>query len=80
MKTVYVLAYCAMGPEGQIGKEMFKIAGVYDTREECEAAERPGDIIIEATYFETRPIQMPPWGRIKEPNYMYKTTCTGTGE
>ena len=79
MKTVYVLAYCAMGPEGQIGKEMFKIAGVYDTKEECEAAKRPGDVVFETTYFETHPIQMPPWN-IKEPDWKIRTTCTGTGE
>ena len=77
MKKVYVLAYYDEDPDDYNNDELH-IAGVFDSKEACEALKRSGDTIIETTYFDHKPIQMPPWN-IKEPDWgKVRTTCTGT--
>ena len=75
MKKVYVLIYYV---EDSRGDDELRIAGVFDSKEVCEASKRDGDLIFETTYFdEDSRLQTntPPWN-IKGPDYMVKTTCT----
>lgn len=80
MKKVYVLAYYDEDPDDCRHDDKLYIAGVFDSKEACEALKRSGDIMFETTYFDENSrlqTNMPPWN-IKEPDWSIKTTCTGT--
>ena len=78
MKKVYVLAYYDEDPDDYRHDDKLYIAGVFDSKEACEASKRSGDMMFETTYFDHNPIQIPPWD-IKEPDWgRVRTTCTGT--
>ena len=73
MKKVYVLIYYVKNSRGD---SELRIAGVFDSKEVCEASKRDGDLIFETTYFdEDSRLQTntPPWA-IKEPTYSYNET------
>ena len=79
MRKVYVLIYYV---EDSRGDDILRIAGVFDSKEVCEAFKRDGDLIFETMYFdEDSRLQtnIPPWN-VKGPDYTIKTTCTGIGD
>ena len=49
MKKVYVLIYYV---EDSCGDDELHIAGVFDSKEVCEAFKRDGDMMFETTYFD----------------------------
>lgn len=73
MKKVYVLVYYV---EDSHGDDELRIAGVFDSKEACEASKREEDMVFETTYFEEKPTpQSPPWA-VKDIDWSYHPSVT----
>jgi len=76
MKKVYVLAYYDEDPDDCRHDDKLYIAGVFDSKEACEASKRGEDMMFETTYFEEKPTpQSPPW-TLKDIDWSYRPSIT----